>query len=117
MVVTVVELVVNPSFETNSSFKINPSVRVIVGLTVNLNVVNEDNLFFGLKITDVEDVRKKEHEAKVDATFARRQLKSAVTSFDGIIERWESQDKKGLKTPLKRAIRQLIKIQKMLDEK
>jgi len=69
------------------------------------------------KITDVEDVRKKEHEAKVDATFARRQLKSAVTSFDGIIERWESQDKKGLKTPLKRAIRQLIKIQKMLDEK
>ena len=68
------------------------------------------------KVTDVEDVRKKEHEAKVDATFARRQLKSAVTSFDGIIDRWESQNKKGLKTPLKRAIRQLNKIQKMLDE-
>ena len=84
--------------------------------TEKVDVQKETPAQIARKITDVEDVRKKEHEAKVDATFATRQLKSAVTSFDGIIDRWESQNKKGLKTPLKRAIRQLNKIQKMLDE-
>jgi len=81
-----------------------------------IDVQNETPAQIARKITEVEEIRKKDHDAKVDATFATRQLKSAVTSFDGIIERWESQNKKGLKTPLKRAIRQLNKIQKMLDK-
>ena len=81
-----------------------------------IDVQNETPAQIARKVTDVEDIRKKEHDAKVDATFATRQLRSAVTSFDGIIERWESQSKKGLKTPLKRAIKQLNKIQKMLDK-
>ena len=84
--------------------------------TEKVDITKESPAEIARKISDVEDVRKKNHDAKIATTYAIRQLKSAVTSFDGIIDNWGNQDKKGLKTPLKRAIRQLNKIQKMLDK-
>ena len=68
------------------------------------------------KIVDVEDIRKKEHQAKLDKQFGLRQMKSAATSFDGIIENWDTINKKGLKARVNKALTRLKKIKKMIDD-
>ena len=49
---TIVELVVNPKFEVNSSFNVKPSVRTILGFTEIFKFVNADNFSLGLTITE-----------------------------------------------------------------
>ena len=68
------------------------------------------------KVADAEDIRSKKHKAKLEKDFGKRMMKSATTSFDGIIENWENIEKKGLKSRVNKALTRLKKIKKMIDK-
>ena len=67
-------------------------------------------------ISDTEEIRKKEHAAKNQKTFGLRQIKSSLTSFENIIDNWDSIDKKGLKTEVDKAVKKLLEIQERLSK-
>ena len=67
-------------------------------------------------ISDTEEIRKKEHAAKNQKTFGLRQIKSSLTSFENIIDNWDSIDKKGLKTEVDKAVKKLLEIQDRLSK-
>ena len=67
-------------------------------------------------ISDTADVAKKTKEAENEKTFAKRQMKSTVTSLERILDNWEKQEKTGLKTIVNEALKKLQQIKKQLDE-
>jgi hypothetical protein len=67
-------------------------------------------------ISDTAEVAKKTKEAKNEKTFAQRQMKSTVTTLDKILENWEKQEKKGLKSKVNAALKKLEQIKELLDE-
>jgi hypothetical protein len=68
-------------------------------------------------INDIETIRISRKKAKNEKTYAKRQMKSALTSFDNILENWENIDQFGLKTVTKKALKKLEKINSKLQGK
>lgn len=81
---------------------------------IDLNKIKPSDLT--RTISDTEEIRKKEHAAKNQKTFGLRQIKSSLTSFENIIDNWDSIDKKGLKTEVDKAVKKLLEIQERLSK-
>jgi hypothetical protein len=69
------------------------------------------------RIIDVDIIVTGERMAKNEKVYAKRQIGSAITSFENILLGWERQNKRGLKRDIKKAIHLLDEMLKKLGDK